>query len=705
MRSFPARWALLALLALSLAAFAVELDTITDPLMKVTNIENDPAGNAESVTDPELHVTQYGRDAQNRLIEVIDAASGHTKYVYDLKGNLKSLTDARSKTTQFEYNNRDLVRKITNSLGQARTFTYDLSGKLRFADDAKGQQIEFIYDNADQLTTKILRNASHVVTDTASFTYDDFGTVETASDGDSSLVFTPDPLGRLTSAVTGGTLPATTVSYTYDKNGNLKSMTDPQGSMTAYDYDELDRLLTLSSHLGVFTFGSDDAGRRESLGYPNGVSAHYDYDAGNRLTALHLVNSSMTLLSKYDYTYDDAGNRGTRTTLDGVTNYGYDALDRLTGAVGPDPANPLLTLTESYGYDAVGNRTGSHLAAGQVYDNANRLLEDSNFTYTYDLNGNLASMQDKSTSALTTYDWDVENRLVAVHAPTETVTFKYDALGRRIEMTGTTTTRYIYDLEAIIEERDGSNVLKARYVHGPETDETLARRDVTAGQTAFLHADGLGSIADMTVAGGGFNPAHRYDSYGNLFVGAGSSGHAFTGREWDGETGLHFYRARYYDPKNGRFLSEDPVDYQNGISLYAYVMNRPTILVDPSGMVACAPDCPPDVQQGKRDLCNYANTIKNANIRQCIEKKCREPGNISCNQADPDCRGGDVGQTKTTTSMVLCTGNPMPPGACWKRVIAHEMWVHQCRPGGPAEPNPKVHQRKRQIIKKVVSCP
>jgi RHS repeat-associated protein len=362
-------------------------------------------------------------------------------------------------------------------------------------------------------------------------------------------------------------------------------MTDPQGSVTTYDYDELNRLTRLTSHLGIFTFGSDDAGRRDSLGYPNGVSVDYGHDAANQLTALHLLSPAMSLLSKYDYAYDAAGNRETRTTLDGDTTYTYDALDRLTGAVGPDPANPILTLTESYAYDAVGNRTSSHLATGQIYDNASRLFEDSNFTYTYDLNGNLVSKQDKVTSALTTYDWDVEDRLVAVHAPAQTVTFKYDALGRRVEVAGSTTTRFVYDQEDIIEQRNGTNALTFRYVHGPGIDEPLAVRDVIAGQTALLHVDGLGSLTAMTSLAGQISATRGYDSYGRVLLGASASGFAFIGREWDADTSLYFHRMRYYDPAIGRYISGDPLGIAGDPASYSYAGDNPSTMVDPLGLL------------------------------------------------------------------------------------------------------------------------
>jgi hypothetical protein len=140
------------------------------------------------------------------------------------------------------------------------------------------------------------------------------------------------------------------------------------------------------------------------------------------------------------------------------------------------------------------------------------------------------------------------------------------------------------------------------------------------------------------------------------------------------------------------------------VSRYAYVLDQPTNLVDPTGLVPCPKDCPPDVKQGKSDACHYAYTIKDANIRQCIERKCKE-STIICDQSHNDCKGGSPGQTLTATSMVMCPGNTMPPGACWKRVIIHEMWIHQCRKGGPAEPDYPLHEKKRAVTKKIVTCP
>ena len=82
---------------------------------------------------------------------------------------------------------------------------------------------------------------------------------------------------------------------------------------------------------------------------------------------------------------------------------------------------------------------------------------------------------------------------------------------------------------------------------------------------------------------GGIAASRRYDSFGNLELGA-TNGYAFTSREWDGEADLYYYRARYYDAKAGRFIGEDPIRWAGGLNLFAYVDDRPTAYVDPLGL-------------------------------------------------------------------------------------------------------------------------
>ena len=285
------------------------------------------------------------------------------------------------------------------------------------------------------------------------------------------------------------------------------------------------------------------------------------------------LNATRSTLNAYSYTYDFVGNRQTMTDSFGTHTYGYDDLYRLTSSTLP---------SESYAYDNVGNRNPVSFA----YDVANRLLDDGTYTYTYDDNGNLITKTNKSNpTEVTTYSYDIENQLIQVTGPTSQVTnYIYDGLGRRIEKNvNGTITRYVYDNEDIIAEYDGSNTLQAKYLHGPGIDEPL--RMERGGQNYFYHADGLGSITVITNSSGTTVKTYRYDAFGNIVsqTGALVNPYTYTGREFDPETGLYCYRARYYNSSSGIFIQPDTIGYYESASLYAYVQNNPINFFDPFG--------------------------------------------------------------------------------------------------------------------------
>jgi RHS repeat-associated protein len=95
--------------------------------------------------------------------------------------------------------------------------------------------------------------------------------------------------------------------------------------------------------------------------------------------------------------------------------------------------------------------------------------------------------------------------------------------------------------------------------------------------------DHLNSVVQTTNASATVTLTRDYDPFGNPLAGSANGGYAFTGRDWDAEINLYYYRARYYDPSVGRFLSEDPIGLQGGPNLYTYVLNNPGRYRDPSG--------------------------------------------------------------------------------------------------------------------------
>jgi RHS repeat-associated protein len=202
-------------------------------------------------------------------------------------------------------------------------------------------------------------------------------------------------------------------------------------------------------------------------------------------------------------------------------------------------------------------------------------------SYALDANGNtLGDAQGRS------FTWDFENQLTQAVVPgTGTVTFKYDPFGRRIQKSGPLgTTNYLYDGITLTEEIDSAGNIIARYAEGRSVDEPLA--ELRSGSTSFYEQDGLGSVASLSSGAGALTGTYTYDSFGNLTASTGSVTNPFryTGREFDSETGIYEYRARYFDPTIGRFISEDPFRFAAGMNFFAFVHNNPVALDDPMGL-------------------------------------------------------------------------------------------------------------------------
>ena len=201
-------------------------------------------------------------------------------------------------------------------------------------------------------------------------------------------------------------------------------------------------------------------------------------------------------------------------------------------------------------------------------------------TVAYDANGN--TLTDASGKS---YTWDFENRLVqAVVSGTGTTTFRYDPFGRRIQKSGPLgATNYLYDGPNATEQVDSSGNILARFTQGKSVDEPLAQ--LRSGTTSYYEQDGLGSVTSLSNSAGAIASTYTYDSYGRLTASTGTlvSSFQYTGREFDSETGIYYYRARYFDPSPGRFLSEDRLRFGQGPNFYRYTQNNPLRWVDPTG--------------------------------------------------------------------------------------------------------------------------
>jgi YD repeat-containing protein len=234
-----------------------------------------------------------------------------------------------------------------------------------------------------------------------------------------------------------------------------------------YTYDNANRLTTITQGTNTVTIGYDDADRRTSLTYPNGNKIEYANNAASEVTSL-TYKSGTTTIGDLTYTYDAAGNR--------IKTGGTFARSNLP---------PALT-TVSYNANNQQTTFGSN-------------------TITYDLNGNLATVNDGSVT--TTYTWNVRNQLTGISNTGFSASFTYDSFGRRTGKTiQSVTTNYVYDGLNPVQEKNGGTVT-ANLITGLGIDEFFQRTD-GVGSRALL-TDALGSTIGLVGSSGALQTQHR----------------------------------------------------------------------------------------------------------------------------------------------------------------------------------------------------
>jgi len=244
----------------------------------------------------------------------------------------------------------------------------------------------------------------------------------------------------------------------------------------------------------------------------------------------------------------------------------------------------------AYGYDSNGQRiskSGTFATdtlpspSTATIDLNGRKTSNNGQPLSYDANGDLTS------DGVDAYSWNARDQLTQISAGSQSqMSYAYDALGRRISKTvqNNTPVQYLYDGANAVQEMQGANVNPI--LSGLNIDERFARNDVT-GRTYFL-TDALNSTIALTDTTGAIVQKYSYDPYGNVTQSDTSTGftnpYQYTGREAD-TPWLYYYRARYYSPVIGSFISEDPLGFGGGqSSFYAYAGGDSVNNIDPTGL-------------------------------------------------------------------------------------------------------------------------
>jgi RHS repeat-associated protein len=525
--------------------------------------------------------------ATGLLLEKVYADSQPTTYTYEAQGRLATRTWARTvnsnplvTTYSYDQHTGELLTVDYSDSTPDVTYTYNRLGQQAAVADVVGTRT-FAYNSALQLAT------------------------ETVAGNLYNKVLT-----RQYQASGAGLLPGRPAGFL------LGTTADPDADQTVtYGFDALGRLETVSDGARTFTY-SRVADSDLLAGYgTTSFTVAYDYEAHRHVRTQVQTKYSATTLAQFDYATDAVGRRQTREQRGTVfgdpsfNDFDYNTRGEVTqskrfaGTVA-NPGTENTAEDHDYAFDPIGNRQTSNVgnsATPRAYT-ANQLNQYTALTQpaqspTHDADGNLTA------DATWTYTWDGENRLASMEKSKQRLEFKYDYQGRRVckqVFTGspgnwmqTLEYRFLYDGWNLIAILDGEAAIVQSFLWGLDLSESLqgaggvggllALCEVSNGQVSATHAaayDANGNVAALVNLASGTVTAHyEYGPFGEPLAAEGTLATAnpfrFSTKFTDDETGMLYYGYRYYIPPWGRWASRDPIGEGGGLNLAVFLGNEP----------------------------------------------------------------------------------------------------------------------------------
>ena len=592
-----------------------------DNLSRLTRSGTDMDGDGNAFGANDI-VTAQTWDANSRLASETDAKGHATTYSYDSLDRRTQTTLADGTSSHISYDIHDNPISTTDANGTVIIYTYDGDNRLTRKDitPAAGVAATTTFEQYSYIGY-VKRVVQATVNDGyTSFTYDSLGDVLTETQNGLTVTNTYDAAGnRLTVTYPSGRQ----LAYTYEMSScllNKKDMTlrhfknrcnmmiasgdffascgSTPGSQASYFVStvtlqqstdgETPGLLATHHYLGDRLERTDLANGTSTLYSYNGVvgTTNSTGDSGwGQISRIQHLGSKGSTLEDITYGYDAAQNvTGKSTSFSGVTttlSYQYDADDRLTHTV--VSTNGTQTRNTTYTLDQAGNRAsvtgdahpGSYTMSPTTPEPADAQVNQYTTTpvggFIYDKSGNRIAETSGATT-LRTFSYDYANRLVAINsgsAGTPIAVYGYDALGRRTwkaTPSGATynTTRYVYDGDGVIEERDGNGVVVHAYTETSGSDIRgtpflPANRIVTKKDDSpvgclryWTHTDANGSTVALTLDNGTVAERYAYADYGEPAFFDGS-GNITTG---SAAGNPYLFEGMWYDSESGFYLCE-----------------------------------------------------------------------------------------------------------------------------------------------------
>jgi len=644
------------------------------------------AGGTTTVTDEAGTSRKSVADGLGRVIQVFEDPSGldyETDYQYDGLNNLLTVSQKGGSTTSsnwrprtFAYDSLSQLTSATNPESGTLAYSYDANGNMIKKTDARAINTTYTYDALNRNTEKDFSDG----TLSAYFIYDVaigwggpftnvVGRLTEAYIDDpnltAGLVYSYDVMGRvvMNNQCDPTDCPPGTgfgVFYTYNLAGGLTSASESAAQVTySYAYDGAGRATALTSNVVDAQHPATLAtvnkyfpsGQIQQLTYGNGLTETNMFNSRLQPCRFNVNASSITLntcsdsvpsgnIQDLNYAYNlGSSNNGNVMNATGTgtqafsRTYAYDSLNRLSSMTGPGGTCTGLTFS----YDGWGNRLTQTETAGTFCNHSSLAYSPNNQImtsgYTYDAAGNL------TYDGVHHYFYDAESRVSQVDGTANcvgsTACYFYDALGRRVQKTvGGIETDYLYDTSGnvVTEFNNDCQTMCWSVGYAYLNGEIVAQ--YSASTTFFVHQDHLGSSHILTDVAGDSTPAdcNAFYPFGeqdpSICASSNATTHKFTAKERDSESDLDNFGARYDSSSMGRFTSPDPLLNSGrpwepqSWNRYAYALNNPLNVIDPTGLYDLVNNCASDDKKCNKQFNQHASDLKNglSDLQKKVDK-------------------------------------------------------------------------------------